>query len=173
MDLLVANGSTLEQPDDTSRLVAQPVFVFWNDGKQFQEIAVKTGEALRTSYCARGLAIADFNNDGLPDVAISVNRGQPLLLRNETITRNRSLKIRLKGRAAACFGAKVEVKAGNEVQVQWWGADVSFLSQHAPELIFGLAHAESADEVRVHWSDGTTTQYRSVRAPLFDAVHPD
>ncbi len=173
MDLLVANGSTLEQPEDSSRLVAQPVFVFWNDGKQFQEIAAKTGEALRTGYCARGLAIADFDNDGLPDVAISVNRGQPLLLRNETITTNRSLKIRLQGRAAACFGAKVEVKVGNELQVQWWGADVSFLSQHASELIFGLGARESADEVRVLWADGTSTQYHTVPAPLLEAVYQD
>ncbi|MHB8971683.1 MAG: CRTAC1 family protein [Pirellulaceae bacterium] len=171
-DLVVANGSTLEQPEDSRRLITEPVFVFWNDGKQFQEIAARTSVVLQARHCARGLAIADFTNDGLPDVAISVNRGQPLLLRNETTTRNRFLKVRLQGRAAACFGAKVEVRLGEQWQVQWWGADVSFLSQHAPELIFGLGMSDSADEVRITWADGKTSHYESVSAKLFKAVHP-
>ena len=96
---------------------------------------------------ARGLAIADFNDDGLPDVAISVNRDRPLLLVNETKSENHCLKIRLHGPSARCFGAKVEVVSGDNHQVQWWGADVSFLSQHAPELIFGLRKLDKAATV--------------------------
>ncbi|MHB8867160.1 MAG: CRTAC1 family protein [Pirellulaceae bacterium] len=172
-DLVVANGNTLEHREDPSRLIAEPVFVFWNDGKQFQEIAAQTSEALRARYGARGLAIADFNDDGLPDVAISVNRGQPLLLRNETVTEHRFLKIRLRGRSAVCFGAKVDVSVGGKRQIQWWGADVSFLSQHAPELIFGLGTNATADEIHITWADGQTTNYASVPAPLFEALHPE
>ncbi len=174
-DLLVANGSTLEHKEDPSRLIAEPSFVFWNDGQQFQEIAGRTGEALSARYVARGLAIADFNNDGRPDVAISVNRGQPLLLRNETPTEYRYLKIHLRGRSASCFGAKVEVISGSNRQVQWWGADVSFLSQHAPELIFGLGPGGSstADQVQITWADGRTTTHAAVPAGLLEVSYPE
>jgi enediyne biosynthesis protein E4 len=171
-DLVVANGNTLEHKEDPRRLIADPAFVFWNDGQQFQEIAAQTGDALRAPHGARGLAIADCNNDGLPDVAISVNRGQPLLLLNETKTENHFLKVRLQGRSARCFGAKVEVLSGNNHQVQWWGADVSFLSQHAPELIFGLGTHRTADEVRITWADGKVTACQSPPARRFDAAYP-
>jgi hypothetical protein len=171
-DLVVANGSTLEHKDDPTRLIAEPAFVFWNDGRQFQEIAAQTGEALREPRSARGLAIADFNDDGLPDVAISINRGQPLLLLNETPTEHRFLKIRLRASSARCFGAKVELRSGARRQVQWYGADVSYLSQHAPELIFGLGTEDKADEVCVTWADGRTTTCQSVPAGRFTAECP-
>lgn len=172
-DLLVANGSTLEDRDDTSRLIAEPVFVFWNDGQQFQEIASRTCDALSRPYVARGLAIADFNDDGSPDVAVSINRGEPLLLLNQTSLPHQFLKVRLQAPAAACFGAKVEVVVAGQPQVQWWGADVSLLSQHAPELIFGLGRGKQADAVRVTWADGKVNEYPATLAGRFVAKRTD
>ncbi len=172
LDLVVANGNTLERKEDPSQLILDPMFVFWNDGQMYQEIAAQTGEALRVRRNARGLAIADFNGDGLPDIAVSLNRGQPLLLVNETETDNHYLKVRLRGRSAQCFGAKVEVIAGAAHQVQWYGADVSYLSQHAPELIFGLGPRTAADEVRITWGDGRTSTHRPVPARLFEVEYP-
>jgi len=172
-DLMVANGSTLEDRDDTSRLIAEPVFVFWNDGQQFQEIASRTSDALGKTYAARGLAIADFNDDGWPDVALSINRGEPLLLLNQTSLPHHFLKVRLQAPAAACFGAKVEAVVSGQPQVQWWGADVSLLSQHAPELIFGLGRSKQADAVRVTWADGKITEYPATNAGRFVAKRSD
>ena len=39
-------------------------------------------------------------------------------------------------------------------QTRWWGADVSYASCHAAEMVFGLGTAGRADRVTVHWVDG-------------------
>ena len=173
VDLVVANGSTLERKDDPRHLIAEPIFLFWNDGSLFQNVAPAAGELFMQNYDARGLAAADFDDDGDVDVAIAVNRGQPLLLRNETQTDNRYLKIRLQGPPAARFGAKVEVVSANRRQLQWFGADVTFLGMHAPELIFGLGQNTGADRVDVTWADGRQTTLTDVSPGRVEVTHPD
>ena len=159
LDLAIANGSTLEHKSDVTRLVAEPVFLMWNAGTSFANIAPAAG--IRDLYNARGLAVADYDGDGDVDFAISVNRGAPLLLRNETETLNRGIALRLDAPAALSFGARIEVEANDAKQIRWWGADVSFCSRHAPEMIFGLKNATSAT-VRVTWSDGTVSERANV-----------
>jgi hypothetical protein len=90
------------------------------------------------------------------DIALLENRGELVLLRNDTLTDNLSLSIRLAGPAAQLLGASVEVQVGPRTQKLWLGGDVSYLSGHAPELIFGLGPQATADQVRVRWADGTT-----------------
>lgn len=164
VDLLIVNGSTLEQSPERTRLIPQRMFVYWNDGRAFRNVAPQAGEAASGAWCARGLAMADFDDDGRNDLAISVNRGPVRLLRNETSTENRALKIRLRGPSAACFGAKVEVTTGGRTQTRWWGADVSYLSGHAPEQIFGLGRNHQADAIRIDWADGRTTRFSDLPA---------
>jgi enediyne biosynthesis protein E4 len=86
------------------------------------------------------------------------------LLRNETPTEYRGLKIRLRGPAAVCFGAKVEITIRTRKQYRWWGADVSYRSGHAPELIFGLGEHRQADHVQVTWADGRISTLSDVPA---------
>ncbi|MDP1564296.1 MAG: CRTAC1 family protein, partial [Pirellulaceae bacterium] len=57
-DLVVANGSTLESKSDLSKLVTQPLFLFWNAGSRFLDVAshaVAEQKALSTldAYLAR------------------------------------------------------------------------------------------------------------------------
>ena len=164
VDLAVANGSTLEVKSDPGRLLAEPLFLFWNEGKRFARVPESAGEALAARHCARGLAAADFDGDGDVDLAISVNRGAPLLLRNETAAGHASLTVRLDAPPAACFGARVDVVAGGVRQTRWLGADVSFLSMHAPELVFGLGTATHAESVEVRFVGGATARREDVPA---------
>jgi hypothetical protein len=173
LDIAVANGSTQEHSDDPRRLIAEPPFLFWNDGRQFHDVAPVAGKATALSHWARGLAAADFDGDGDIDLAIAINRGQPLLLRNETETSNRSLRVRLNGAASVRFGAKVEVLAAGERQIQWMGSDVSYLGMHAPELIFGLGEDDRAAQLQVRWADGAESSLRNVAAGLVEVAHVD
>ncbi|MCP4012395.1 MAG: CRTAC1 family protein, partial [Phycisphaeraceae bacterium] len=170
IDLAVVNGSTLEQKDDPRRLIAEPIFLFWNDGEQFTDVAPVAGDALRRTYWARGLAAADFDGDGDVDLAVSVNRGRPLLLLNETETTHRSLTVRLRAPAAARFGARVAVTAGGRTQYRWYGSDVTFLGMHAPDLIFGLGEQDVAERLEVRWADGNESTLIDVAAGPVDVV---
>lgn len=162
-DFAVANGSTLEQPDDGCRLKPETMFLFLNDGTGFRDVAPLAGEATAAARGARGLAAADYDHDGDVDLALSVNQGRPVLLRNDTPRDGRhSIAIVLDGPEALARGACVEVRQGEARQVRWWGADVSYLSGHDSELIFGLGDAASADLIRVRWMDGRESEMRDV-----------
>ncbi|HEX6202683.1 MAG TPA: CRTAC1 family protein, partial [Thermoanaerobaculia bacterium] len=173
VDLAVANGSTLERGDDPTRLRPEPLFLFWNDGRgRFHDLAAGAGAAFAAAWDARGLAAADYDGDGDVDLAVALDRGGVLLLRNDTATRHRGLAVRLDGPAAAAHGARVEVVAGGRRQVAWAGCDASFLSGHAPELVFGLGPAAAADRVRVTWADGEETVAGPLAAGRAVLRHP-
>ncbi len=163
-DIAVANGSTLEDKQDAAHLIAEPIFLLWNSGAFFHDLAPEAGEATRQPWSGRGLAAADFDQDGDVDLAISVNRGPLLLLRNETTTQNRSLNLRLRASEALRRGARVDVWVDGVRQRLWFGADVSYASGHALELIFGLGTAGAAERVAVTWADGSVSERANVPA---------
>ncbi len=84
LDLFLANGN----PDDLISSLhgevtyEEPLMLFHNTGKSFQDVSGQSGPVFATNMSYRGLALGDFNNDGAVDVLISVNDGAPVLLRN-------------------------------------------------------------------------------------------
>jgi hypothetical protein len=84
LDLLIANG----HPDSAIEMRAarvlykEPLLLFHGNGKTLENVSASAGPAFCESYAARGLAIADFNNDGAMDILVSVNDGASLLLKN-------------------------------------------------------------------------------------------
>ena len=164
VDVAVANGSTLEQPGNPALLRAERPFLFMNDGTGFRDAAPLAGDVTRRPLNARGLALADYDRDGRMDIALLTAEGLPLLLRNETDTAHRSLVVELRGGAARCFGAKIEVWSGGAVQTRWHQADVSYLSQHEAPVLFGLGAGAQAERIRVTWVDGTVTERTRVPA---------
>lgn len=163
MDLAVANGSTLEESADRSRLQAQAAFFFWNGGTRFHDTAGVWGEDAALPRVARGIAVADFDLDGDADVAISVNRGAPVLLRNEGAPKNAWLAVRLETGDARSIGARVSLLGGAETQVRWMGADASFASQHADEILFGLGGRKEGD-LEIAWVDGSRRRIQGLPA---------
>src|SRR5262249_51136904 len=82
LDAFVANGHVLEKPRRQGTTYAERNFLMWNDGKgRFVERGC--GPAFEKEFVGRGSAVADYDNDGDLDVAVS-NSGGPLqLLRND------------------------------------------------------------------------------------------
>lgn len=161
VDLVVANGSTLEVGEPPV-LEAQTLFLFWNDGERFWNLSPAAGEAVGEPRVARGLAAADYDRDGDIDLAISVNRGAPILLRNDSPNDNHWLAIRLAASEAVARGARVSVIGESGRQSRWYGADASFASGHDLELLFGLGGSPEAVTVEVDWMDGRKTEMEDV-----------
>jgi hypothetical protein len=107
----------------------------------------------------RGLAAADFDNDGRVDLAVS-SIGGPLLLLRNTSPAGHWLEVRLRRFAPA---ARVTVSAGGRTATREVQAGSSYLSSEDPRLHFGLGSATRAD-VTVRYPDGRTTRLRGVRA---------
>ncbi len=103
----------------------------------------------------RALSVADFDNDGDLDFAVSVNQGMPLLFRNDTVSGNNWLQVRLSGTNSnrPGLGAKVEALAGRLWQKAEAMGGHGGMGQNPPLIHFGLG-SNSPDAVRVLWPGG-------------------
>lgn len=123
---------------------------------------------------ARGLAIADFDNDGDPDLAINNNfgdsgkieRAAPTLLRNDIGQRRGWLVLDLQGTTSnrSAVGAVVTVEAGGELQSRVVEIGSSYASQHHRRLHFGLGDHPRADRVTVRWPAGGEEVFENLPA---------
>lgn len=110
---------------------------------------------------ARGVATADFNEDGVPDIVVNNLAGQPSLFFGECTEARRfwvSLRDDRSPGNRHAVGAEVTVTADGLVQRQELlaGGPGSASSQE-PSLHFGVGNAERVDFVTVRWPDGTTS----------------
>jgi enediyne biosynthesis protein E4 len=156
LDLIVVNGNTLEDTRNHQLLVPQKPFLFHNDGAQYENVLATVAGDIDRPLQARGLAAADFDNDGDIDLAISCNRGSLILLRADGAEARNWIKVSLQGRKSnrQGIGSLVRVFAGGFTYLQSVGSQGSYLSQHATPLHFGLGSATSVDRIQVVWPSG-------------------
>ncbi|HYK89233.1 MAG TPA: FG-GAP-like repeat-containing protein [Acidobacteriota bacterium] len=111
-------------------------------------------------------ASADFNGDGRPDVLCLDRFGGLHLLVNESQTANHWVGVQLEGLRSNKFGfgAKVEVRAGEEYQKIEIQGHNGYLSQDSPIVWIGLGQATKADTITVRWPSGILQSEISVPA---------
>ncbi len=117
----------------------------------------------------RGLAAADYDNDGDVDVAVNSIGGPLVLLRNSGATghwlevRTRTFSPGATVTAVLPSGRRLvrEVQAGS-----------SYLSSEDPRVHFGLGDAEKVRELVVRYPDGSETRMRNVAADRLIVVGP-
>ena len=161
VDLFVLNGHPFEpiQKIFPETSYAEPPFLFENNGKTFSEVASQHGAVLKRSFLGRGLAIADFDNDGDVDLLL-MNAGEPpLLLRNDGGNRNAWLGIKLVGTKSNRdgVGAKVTVRAGSLNRAKQLAGGTSYCSASDPRLFFGLGNNQKVETIEVKWPSGQVT----------------
>jgi enediyne biosynthesis protein E4 len=137
---------------------------------QFTDIAMAVGaDDIKD---ARGMAVADFDNDGSLDIVINNNPGdtgdaskaRPSLLRNNTGARRNWLAVELEGTESNRdgVGALVTIAAGGESQLRLVSAGSSFASQNSKRLYFGLNDHTQVDALTVRWPNGRVERFDRV-----------
>ena len=123
-----------------------------------------SGQGLAQLGEVKSVTGADFNGDGLVDLAAVNSQGEVHLLENETESSNNWLQASLSGvrNLSMAPGAKVEVKAGSLYQKRIY---------HGIPLSFGLGSHREIDVVRITWPNGLVqneTQQPTGRAFEFE-----
>ena len=137
---------------------------------RFNDVAMATGaDDIKD---ARGMATADFDNDGDLDIVVNNNPGdsgrselaRATLLRNNVGARHNWLAVELRGTKSNrdAVGATVTVETGAQKQVRLVGAGSGFASQHSARLYFGLAERDGVSAVTVRWPSGRVERFEKV-----------
>ena len=169
-DLLVANGHIEDNIDKNSDSVSFPQqnTLYENAGEgKFVDISNGSGEALQDKQVSRGLAVADFDNDGDLDFVIANNGGTAQIAFNETKDIGSFVGLTLEGIDKTnrnAIGTRLVAKIGDKtIERQIMGSQ-SYLSISDFRVLFGLGKATKIDELEVHWLGGETQTLKDINA---------
>ena len=174
LDLFIANGHVypeIEQASPGTRY-KQVNSLFHNEGGgKFVEVSKETGIAEQTPHVGRGVAFADFDNDGFVDILVANNGDPPLLLHNSG-DGNHFINFKLVGTKSNrdAMGARIRIVSGGVSQIREIEGGGSYLSQSDLRANFGLGKATSVESLEIKWPSGLTQTFHNVPADRFYLV---
>ena len=172
LDIFIANGHVYPEVEQATpgTHYKQTNSLLHNEGTgRFTEVGKIAGNGFATPYVGRGVAFADFDNDGFVDVVVANNGDSPLLLYNSGGNANHFLNFSLIGTKSNhdAMGARVRVVAGPTTQIREIAGGGSYLSQSDLRANFGLGKMKSAGTVEIIWPSGQRQLFRDVEAGKF------
>lgn len=171
-DIFVANGMVFPQIGRYHTGITYPErnFLFHNrgDGK-FDEVGLRSGSGMAIQKVSRGLATADYDNDGDVEMMVSNMNDSPDLIRHARRNSNHSILVKTVGVESNRdgIGAEVKVVAGGLAQVDEVRSGGSYLSSSDLRVHFGLGAATAIDRLEVRWPSG---KMEVVTSPPVDRI---
>ena len=178
LDIHVTNGHVIDNIRlyQSKLTYEQADLLYENVGGRFKDVSAESGPALRAPRVGRGLAVADFDNDGKLDVAITSLGRKAVLLRNVAPGAGNWLEIRAEGAKSNRFGlgTTVRVQTPGRLQVREINNAASYLSSNDTRLHVGLGDAAAAQQLDILWPSGQRQTLTGVKAnQILTVKEPD
>jgi enediyne biosynthesis protein E4 len=176
LDIFIGNGHVYPEIEQvsTETFYKQHNSLFHNDmhGK-FSDVSIAGGLNSLPSRAARGVAFADFDNDGYVDVLVANNGDPPTLLHNNTLHKNHFLNFKLVGTKSNrdALGARIKITAGGLSQIREIAGGGSYLSQSDLRANFGIGDATIISSVEITWPSGAHQSFHDVEADRFYQIN--
>ncbi|WP_109486219.1 CRTAC1 family protein [Occallatibacter savannae] len=173
-DILQANGAMLDNVQLYHSLVTykEPLLMFRNLGRgKFEKVSDSLGPDFNRPMVGRGLATADFLNDGQVGIAVNCRGEEPLLLKNEG-TPNHWAEILLIGTKSNRdgTGSVLKLATGGVTQVDQAKGGTSYMSASDPRIHFGLGKRSRIDSLQITWPSGQVDKLTNVPIDSIVAV---
>jgi hypothetical protein len=172
LDIFIANGHVYPEVEQVTPDIhyKQTNTLFHNEGNgKFTEVSKQAGSGFQKPYVGRGVAFADFDNDGFMDLVVGNNGDSPLLLHNRGGNGNHFVNFKLVGTKSNrdALGARVRVVAGGISQIREIAGGGSYLSQSDLRANFGLGKATRVETVEVSWPSGQKQTFHNLDEDKF------
>jgi enediyne biosynthesis protein E4 len=158
-DILQLNGAMLDNVSLYHGEVSykEPLLMYRNLGKgEFDKVSDSLGPDFVRPIVGRGLATADYDNDGDIDI-VTNNRGDfPSLLRNDGGNTNHWLSVQLIGTKSNRdgIGASLKLSSAGFVQFEQAKGGMSYMSASDPRIHFGLGKRMKIEALEITWPSG-------------------
>jgi enediyne biosynthesis protein E4 len=174
-DIVQANGAMVDNVRLYHSLVSyeEPLLMFHNLGHgKFEKSSDALGADFNHPVVGRGLATADFLNDGQVGFAVNCRGDYPELLRNDGATGNHWLEVLLIGTKSNRdgIGAVLKLSSSGMVQVDQAKGGTSYMSASDPRIHFGLGKRTKIDSLVITWPSGQVDKLSSVPVDSIIAV---
>ena len=175
LDLVGVNGHVETSVQDVQPTVTyrQAPLLFRGQGAgRFADVTSQAGAALAVPMVGRGLAVADLDGDGKPDLVITENGGPAHVYRNVSEGAGKAVRLVLatNGKNRGAVGARVTSSTGGKKRVDEVSGGDGYLSVNERTITIGLGSAPRVAAVDVRWPDGTTASAKDLVPGLYKWV---
>ena len=155
IDLLQNNGHVLDRERLGIPFAMRPTLLR-NTGIPLQDASATAGAWFKRPALGRGMAAADLDGDGRPDVVACALDAPAAILRNAS-EGGHHLGVDLIDRSGRpAFGARIRVTAGGRILAGSLAAGESYLAANQPRAWFGLGRTPAIDRIEVDWPWGSS-----------------
>ncbi|HEX3660456.1 MAG TPA: CRTAC1 family protein [Acidobacteriaceae bacterium] len=174
-DIVQANGAMVDNVSlyHSEVTYKEPLLMWHNLGHgHFDRVSSALGPDFNRPVAGRGLATADFLNDGNVGFVVNCRGDSPELMRNEGGTGNHWLEVLLIGTRSNRdgIGSVLKLTAGDLVRVDQAKGGTSYMSASDPRIHFGLGRHTKIDSLVIEWPSGQSDKLTNLPVDTIIAV---
>jgi hypothetical protein len=173
-DILICNGHVYPEVEQlrTEAGYAQRKLLYKNlRNGRFEDVSWLAGPGISEPVASRGCAFGDFDNDGDLDVVVNTVNDVPQLLRCDSRSANKWIKVRTIGAKSNRSGIGARLKCVTQIagepkpheQIDEVRSGGGYFSQSDLRVHFGLGKADRVTLLEIRWPSGQVDSVKDVR----------